>query len=352
MNKKYFTDSLSDEVLAKIIDDTLNFKKSTKNRSIKIHLLKIIPAVAAVVLMIGLINILPVINIGISEHGSVASEGIDITLINDSLILNNNVETSQPQDEYTAPIKFGGVLGIGYKNADGEIMTRISSDGGVTWYISDDYDNRTLDPDIPAIEWGVTYDEFKEWIDERRTELSDEDIESYESELEDVKNGIAEAGKVIIENHSIIFVFYSYKTSGDTATYTISNGETWQICSQEQIDNIISMYEIIANDSSLSNLPTITIDGVDIYSIIQDSAVIKSKTGIDCYAYSYIQPEDGEKMGFGGDTFAHLKRLVRNYFNERVEAGKMTREEADSILTGITKDNTRVTLDREGNIIE
>jgi len=264
--------------------------------------------------------------------------------------VNDDIPVDNRAYEFKVP---GGVYGIGYTNADGEESSRISMDGGVTWYIpTDDYDyeNYILDTDIPAIEW-LNYDDFKAWINNKKAELSDEDIEYYESELENMKNGIGEAGvgKVIIENREIIFVFNA-ETSDNTVTYTISDGETWQICSQEQIDNIISMYEIITNDSSLSNLPTITIDGVDIYSIIYDG--IKTIRAMESYVYAYIQPEDGEKMGFGGDTFAHLKRLVRIYFNERVETGKMTREDADIILAGITNDNTRVILDCEGNIIE
>ena len=61
MNKKSFNDSISDEVLAKLIDDTLNFKKTTKNKNIKTHLLRIIPAAAAIILVLGLINLLPLL---------------------------------------------------------------------------------------------------------------------------------------------------------------------------------------------------------------------------------------------------------------------------------------------------
>ncbi|MCL1859824.1 MAG: DUF4097 domain-containing protein [Oscillospiraceae bacterium] len=80
MNKKYFEDSLSDEALAKIIDDTLNFKKTSKNRSIKNNLLKIIPAVATVVLVIGLMNILPLVNItNIDGNGNAGNHGAAVT---------------------------------------------------------------------------------------------------------------------------------------------------------------------------------------------------------------------------------------------------------------------------------
>ena len=61
MNKKYINESLSDETLAKLIDDTLNFKKEKKHSGIKTNLLRIIPAVAAIVLIIGFINILPLL---------------------------------------------------------------------------------------------------------------------------------------------------------------------------------------------------------------------------------------------------------------------------------------------------
>jgi len=72
MNKEYFTDNISTETLAKLIDETLRLEKNNKNRSIKSNLLKIIPAVAAIVLIIGLINVLPIIN-----NGSLNGNGIN-----------------------------------------------------------------------------------------------------------------------------------------------------------------------------------------------------------------------------------------------------------------------------------
>jgi len=62
MNQKNFTNAVSDEVLVKIIDDTLTFKKNVKNRSIKKNLLKLIPAVAVVALVVGLVNFLPLLS--------------------------------------------------------------------------------------------------------------------------------------------------------------------------------------------------------------------------------------------------------------------------------------------------
>ena len=57
MSKEYFIDNISDENLAKITDKMLRFEKN--KRSSKVHLFKIIPAVAAIVLVIGAVNMLP-----------------------------------------------------------------------------------------------------------------------------------------------------------------------------------------------------------------------------------------------------------------------------------------------------
>ena len=61
MNREYFTENLSVETLAKFTDKMLNFEKTAKYSNYKkIGLLKIIPAVAAIALVIGAVNILPV----------------------------------------------------------------------------------------------------------------------------------------------------------------------------------------------------------------------------------------------------------------------------------------------------
>jgi hypothetical protein len=62
MGKIYFTDKIKTETLAKLIDEKINFEKTAKSRDIKTNLLKIVPAVAAIVLVIGLVNIFSVIN--------------------------------------------------------------------------------------------------------------------------------------------------------------------------------------------------------------------------------------------------------------------------------------------------
>ena len=110
MNKKYFTDSLSDETLAKIIDDTLNFKKSTKNKNIKSSLLKLIPMAAAVLLVIGLLNILPVMmNVGVDNNvpGSEVTININTaaeTAANDE---DNNITVTTQIGELTITTPIG-----------------------------------------------------------------------------------------------------------------------------------------------------------------------------------------------------------------------------------------------------
>jgi len=60
LNNEYFTDNLSVETLAKLTDEMLNFEKKAKNRNLKkAYLFQIIPVAAAIVLVVGLVNVLP-----------------------------------------------------------------------------------------------------------------------------------------------------------------------------------------------------------------------------------------------------------------------------------------------------
>lgn len=91
MKKEYFVDNLSVETLAKFTDKMLNYEKTTKNRSIKTNLLKIIPIAAAVVLVIGAINILPVFM------------GSDIDRVNPGAS-STPIEITEPVDLFLPPI--------------------------------------------------------------------------------------------------------------------------------------------------------------------------------------------------------------------------------------------------------
>ncbi|MCL1858964.1 MAG: hypothetical protein FWF92_06985 [Oscillospiraceae bacterium] len=102
MNKKYLIESINDETLAKLIDKTLNFEKrqAAASKKINTNLLKIISAAAAVLIVIGLINILPVMldgsivpdNIGMQNNDFIKREiNIDGYIINLELPENYDV---------------------------------------------------------------------------------------------------------------------------------------------------------------------------------------------------------------------------------------------------------------------
>ena len=60
--KKSFMDSIGDEKLAEMIDATFNYEK--RGGVMRVGLLKMLPAVAAILLVIGLANFLPMISFG------------------------------------------------------------------------------------------------------------------------------------------------------------------------------------------------------------------------------------------------------------------------------------------------
>jgi len=59
MNEKYLLDTITDETLVKLIDETLIIKKTAKSNKTKSALFKIIPAAVMIALVIGLVNLLP-----------------------------------------------------------------------------------------------------------------------------------------------------------------------------------------------------------------------------------------------------------------------------------------------------
>jgi len=62
MNREYFTDNISVETMAKLIDETLTLERNNKNKKIKPNILKAVSAIAAILLVIGLANFIPLIN--------------------------------------------------------------------------------------------------------------------------------------------------------------------------------------------------------------------------------------------------------------------------------------------------
>ncbi|MCL2773701.1 MAG: hypothetical protein FWD71_10165 [Oscillospiraceae bacterium] len=91
MNKEYFTENISDETLAGLIDETLNYEKSKKTKKITpANLVKILSAAAVVVLVIGAINILP----GFLKNMGGPSDGAN------SVVAGTNTDTSTKVDSF------------------------------------------------------------------------------------------------------------------------------------------------------------------------------------------------------------------------------------------------------------
>jgi len=61
MSKEYFTENISDEMLAKLIDKTFRFEKNQKINKKPINLFKLIPIVASIVFVIGIVNFMFII---------------------------------------------------------------------------------------------------------------------------------------------------------------------------------------------------------------------------------------------------------------------------------------------------
>lgn len=101
MSKEYFTDKLSVEDIAEMTDKMLRFENSRKSTvNIKGNLFKTIPAVAAIVLVIGAINIYPLIYNNIGENESGINPGTAIASsedINDTDIIETETETVTTQ---------------------------------------------------------------------------------------------------------------------------------------------------------------------------------------------------------------------------------------------------------------
>ena len=79
MNKEYFADNLSIEDIAEMTDKMLKYERMVKNKgSVKTSLLKIIPAAAAILLVVGFMNYASILNLGSGNYGS-AGNSISMT---------------------------------------------------------------------------------------------------------------------------------------------------------------------------------------------------------------------------------------------------------------------------------
>ena len=79
MNKEYFADSLSIEDIAEMTDKMLKYERMVKNKgSVKANLLKIIPAAAVILLVVGLMNYASILNLGGENY---ENNGSDVNII-------------------------------------------------------------------------------------------------------------------------------------------------------------------------------------------------------------------------------------------------------------------------------
>ena len=106
MKKEYFTDNLSVGDITEMIDKMLHFERTAAQRSIKTKFLKIIPVVAAVVFMIGIVNFIGVFNIddilNISDraNSSIVTTEPPENFANINATVTQNNETDEIPDDY------------------------------------------------------------------------------------------------------------------------------------------------------------------------------------------------------------------------------------------------------------
>ena len=123
MSKEYYTENLSDETLVKLLDEMIRFEKNQKTNSIKPHLLKAIPAVAAIVLIIGAVNILP---------AYLTDRNADINPL--SAGINSIEETEQDSDNIEETTELYNKVFIYTINGSGKILMEDNADSEYSEY--------------------------------------------------------------------------------------------------------------------------------------------------------------------------------------------------------------------------
>jgi hypothetical protein len=81
MKREFFTENISVETIAVLTDEMLNFERTAKQRNLRANILKIAPAIAAIILVIGLVNLMPMFIINNSEFtpGAVIRDNRDVS---------------------------------------------------------------------------------------------------------------------------------------------------------------------------------------------------------------------------------------------------------------------------------
>ena len=364
MNKKYYIEAMSDETLARMIDKTLKYEKTSKGRDIKTVLLKIIPAAAAVTLVIGIMNIFPLINNKIDKHSNGVTPGASVISENPIIITS---ETEKAMPSYAEnPELFPDIQSIDeakstvlcYMNEEDEIM--FSIDAGETWLTQEEL-NSVIQVDIEESElpdlntW--TYDEVKTWIENEKSKLNtqknlgkitldemDDIFKMYDSWLNCMKRYFIidddgsvtwmtkeEFVKAYTTPESKFFTYDEYKEWVENKKTELQkrigsnypyNGETVE-WTQEMADGIINFYE-------------------DRLELVKSGIAMISKTtdfAVPSYTYTicYTLPDGKEIVaGLSAISYGELKNMVKGYLDEQVQKGTMTQEEADIKLAEIS----------------
>ena len=110
MSKEYFTENISEATIANMIDKALKFEKSENDRNMKKTLLKMIPVAAAIVLVVGLINIIvPFLDASIDTAGpdniaESSEEAYSPNINRSNLFLPEKIEKSFFEDRILAAV--------------------------------------------------------------------------------------------------------------------------------------------------------------------------------------------------------------------------------------------------------
>ena len=99
MNKEYFTDNLSVEDIAEMTDKMLKHEKMIKNRgSVKTNFLKMIPAAATVLVMVGLLNYAGILNPGGGDDENTEAAGSAAVEQNEQYIFEETAQETADID--------------------------------------------------------------------------------------------------------------------------------------------------------------------------------------------------------------------------------------------------------------
>ena len=335
MNKKYYTDAISDETLAKMIDKTLNFEKISKTNKIKAVLFKIVPAVAMLALVVGLVNILPaMLSTNNFEPGNAGSSGVNFPAViaepaEVPLSIINVKEDDHPEyskttlrfkDEYGQDYSMifyknnlPGLENAHYTDECREAIEKEIAEHGID--IPVPKDGETIYTDITATFEGYTYrlnavrregnniyfeDNTipKTYIENR---LPGEDFDSYGIEYIYDRKKAAENSETFIA-HAL------YTIVAGAATQNIAKNINLQMLSSEEL--LSSTYRTSPSNIDLYNTEKITI-------VIREIIVIQYGGGLvlsDDYEQFTLYRKDEETGGMrlALELFDHFSYVIED----------------------------------------